>query len=217
MLSASPRQRQSAERRAALAQAALVLAARCSPGEVTTVALAQSVGITQGAVFRHFASKEAVWIAAIESAHQALLGRLQRAAAAHPQPMEALRAVFLAHVDFVLECPGLPRVVFHELQQPHETPLKQKVRHLMDDYRQLLLDLLRQSQTPRGGLDDHHLQPAAALFMGSIQGLVIQSLLGMPDDLVRQQSLRVWELYQRALSDPAHTSTHTFPESRSSK
>ncbi|MDZ4240206.1 MAG: TetR family transcriptional regulator, partial [Hydrogenophaga sp.] len=40
-------------RQAALVAAALALAAERSPATVTTAELAQAVGITQGAVFRH--------------------------------------------------------------------------------------------------------------------------------------------------------------------
>ena len=49
-------------RQAELVAAALALAAVRSPAEVTTAALAQAVGITQGAVFRHFESKQAIWL-----------------------------------------------------------------------------------------------------------------------------------------------------------
>ena len=43
-----------ADRQAELVQAALQLAAQHSPAEVTTAALAQAIGITQGGVFKHF-------------------------------------------------------------------------------------------------------------------------------------------------------------------
>lgn len=69
-------------RMAALVAAALALAANRSPANVTTADLAQAVGITQGAVFRHFDSKEALWLAVIDFAHQDLLARLQPAAGA---------------------------------------------------------------------------------------------------------------------------------------
>src|SRR3990167_4607587 len=68
-------------RQASLVAAALALAAVRSPAEVTTAALAQAVGITQGAVFRHFESKEAIWLAVIDFAHQDLLARLPAAGA----------------------------------------------------------------------------------------------------------------------------------------
>ena len=49
-------------RKASLIEAALNLAAQRSPAGITTGDLAAAVGITQGAVFRHFSSKEAIWL-----------------------------------------------------------------------------------------------------------------------------------------------------------
>ncbi len=53
-------------RQASLIEAALRLAAQRSPSGITTGDLAAAVGITQGAVFRHFPSKDAIWIAVID-------------------------------------------------------------------------------------------------------------------------------------------------------
>ncbi|MEO7399719.1 MAG: TetR family transcriptional regulator, partial [Polaromonas sp.] len=87
-------------RQAGLVEAALLLAAQRSPADITTGDLARAVGITQGAVFRHFASKEAVWLAALDWAAATLMTRLQAAADAElataqgDSPLAALRAVF---------------------------------------------------------------------------------------------------------------------------
>ncbi|MBP8287791.1 MAG: helix-turn-helix transcriptional regulator, partial [Rhodoferax sp.] len=52
-------------RQAELIDAAIHLAARRSPASITTGDLAQAVGITQGAMFRHFDSKHALWLAVL--------------------------------------------------------------------------------------------------------------------------------------------------------
>jgi TetR/AcrR family transcriptional regulator len=192
-------------RQAALVAAALALAAERSPATVTTAELAQVVGITQGAVFRHFESKEAIWLAVIDHAHRTLLARLQAAAAAHAAhtaPLPALRAVFMAHVDFVVEHPGVPRLIFQELQQPQDTPLKARVRGLMHDYRQLLARLLQQAQDTQALHPGTDLQAAAVLFIGSVQGLVMQSLLSGDVAAIQRQAPTVFELLQQALAAP---------------
>ncbi|MDO9200060.1 MAG: TetR/AcrR family transcriptional regulator [Hydrogenophaga sp.] len=192
-------------RQAALVAAALALAAERSPATVTTAELAQAVGITQGAVFRHFENKEAIWLAVIDHAHHTLLNRLQTAASAHATPLPALHAVFMAHVDFVVEHPGVPRLIFQELQQPHDTPLKARVRRLMHDYRLLLTRLLQQAQDQQALQPGTDLQAAAVLFIGSVQGLVMQSLLSGQVGAMRVQAPGVSQLLQQALAAPRHT------------
>jgi len=190
-------------RQASLVAAALALAAERSPAEVTTAALAQAVGLTQGAVFRHFENKEAIWIAVIDFAHRELLARLRVVSEGQPRAMDALRAVFMAHVAFVVEQPGVPRVIFQELQHAQDTPLKARVRQLMTDYRLLLARLLQQARQAGELTPDTDLQAAAVLFIGSVQGLVMQSLLSGQVAAMRQLAPPVFELFRRALAAPA--------------
>jgi TetR/AcrR family transcriptional regulator len=189
-------------RQAALVAAALALAGERSPADVTTAELAGTVGLTQGALFRHFPSKEAVWLAVMDQVSETLLARLHAAAGAHAPPLVALRAVFMAHVDFVVEHPGVPRLIFQELQQPHDTALKERVRRLMHDYRRLLMRLLQQAQAQKALRPGTDLMAAAVLFIGSVQGLVMQSLLSGEVGAMRTHAAPVFELLQQAMAAP---------------
>ena len=187
-------------RRASLIAAALALAAKQSPASVTTAQLAAAIGVTQGAVFRHFESKEAIWLAVLETSSARLLKQLQAAANAHDDALHALRAVFDAHVAFIISHPGMPRLMLQELQHPQETALKRHVSQLMTTYRQLLKDLLGKAMA-RGQLrPDTDLQAASVLFVGSIQGLVIQSLLAGHLDAMGQQAPAVFALFLSSIS-----------------
>ncbi|HLT03383.1 MAG TPA: TetR family transcriptional regulator, partial [Pseudomonas sp.] len=47
------------ERRTLTVEAVVQLAGASNPSEITTAAIAQHMGVTQGALFRHFPSKDA--------------------------------------------------------------------------------------------------------------------------------------------------------------
>ena len=193
-------------RQAALVDAALGLAAQRSPADITTGDLAQAVGITQGAVFRHFSSKEAVWLAVLDWTADTLMSRLQAAADAELAktdklaPLAALQAVFMAHVDFVVAHPGVPRVIFQELQHAQDTALKKRVRGLMQQYRRLLMGLLEHAQEQRLLAPGTDLQAATALFVGSVQGLVMQSLISGEVYAMTRQAPGVFNIYLRGLT-----------------
>jgi AcrR family transcriptional regulator len=185
---------------ASLVEAALLLAAQRSPADITTADLARAVGISQGAVFRHFASKEAIWLAVLDWVAGTLMTRLQSAAAnADRAALPALRAVFLAHVDFVTRYPGVPRLIFQELQHPGDTALKSRVRELMQRYRQLLLAVLQHAKTQQALRPDVDLQAAAVLFIGSVQGLVMQALLADDVHAMAAQAPGVFAILQQGL------------------
>jgi AcrR family transcriptional regulator len=192
------------DRQAELVQAALNLAAIKSPAEITTGDLAQAIGITQGGVFKHFESKEAIWLAVLAWAHQTLIGRLQQVAQAQQtSALQALRAVFTAHIGFVHTYPGVPRLIFQELQHAKPTALKGKVQLLMADYRGLVAELLAQAHEE--GLIKAEVDPkgAVVLFMGAVQGLVMQSLVtGSLKDMARHAQA-VFNIYEAGLLMPS--------------
>lgn len=188
------------DRQAELVQAALVLAAQKSPVEITTGDLAQAVGITQGGVFKHFESKEAIWLAVLDWTHQALIGRLQRVAVVQePSAMLTLRAVFMAHIGFVQEFPGVPRLIFQELQHAKPTPLKGRVKKLMADYRNLLSGVVAQLHEEGQMRPDVDQKGAVVLFMGAVQGLVMQSLVTGSLKDMSNQAKTVFNIYEAGL------------------
>ena len=193
-------------RQAALIEAVLKLAARRNPSGITTGDLAQAVGITQGAVFRHFDSKEAIWLATMAWVNRTLMNQLHTAAgldanelAAPADAIAALRAVFMAHVDFVTQHPGVPRIIFQELQQPQDTAIKASVRQLMQQYRMLVMHLLTLAKENNLIAASADLPSASVLFLGSIQGLVMQSLTSGDVASMRLQAPGVFALFQRGL------------------
>lgn len=189
------------ERQAEIVAAALTLARDISPVSITTSDIAAAIGITQGAVFKHFPTKDAIWLAAMKWVRQQLLLRLDEAARAEVSAAAALEAVFRAHVAFVIAHPGVPRIIFHELQQPADSLVKQEVRALLQTYRQLLLGLLKAGvktgQWP-AALDQ---EAAATLFVGIVQGLVMQAMLTGKPAAMKAQADGVFTLYLRGLRE----------------
>ena len=59
-MSERPQYLSAEERRAATVQAVVDLAAEQNPAEITTTAIADRMGLTQGALFRHFPTKESI-------------------------------------------------------------------------------------------------------------------------------------------------------------
>jgi len=200
------------DRQLALVAAALQLAAQKSPAQITTGALAAAVGITQGAVFKHFESKEAIWLAVMQWVHAELMTQLQAAAQApldQGQTLAAMRAVFMAHVQFVQAQPGVPRLVFQELQHPQPSPLKASVQQLMVNYRQLVHGLLLQAQARKQLAKNMDLNAATVLFVGAIQGLVMQALMAGHLSDIAEQATTVYDIYEQGLVRPMPSSTRT--------
>lgn len=187
------------ERRAATVEAVVALAATQNPSDITTTAIAQQMQLTQGALFRHFANKDAILLAVMEWVSAQLLARIDSAAEAAASPRAALQAVFMAHVGFVAEHPGVPRIIFSELQRAGDTAPKRAVQQLVGSYGARLHRLLAQGQAQCELRADLDVQAAATLFIGTVQGLVMQSLIS--GDMARMcgDAPRVFAIYQRGI------------------
>ena len=122
------------ERRAVTVETVVELAGSVNPSEITLAAIAKRMNVTQGALFRHFPSKEAIWRAVMEWMAERLLSRIDRAARDIESPLEAMRAMFMSHVEFVIEHPGVPRMMFGELQRAEASPAKRMAQTLIQRY-----------------------------------------------------------------------------------
>jgi len=187
------------ERRAATVKAVIDLAAEQNPGDITTTAIAQRMGLTQGALFRHFPNKSAILEAVMAWVAERLLARVDKAAASSASPIVALEAVFMTHIQFVSKHPGVPRMLFGELQQAKETLAKKMAQSLIQRYSEKLHGLLEAGKA-EGELDaDLDVDAAATLFIGTIQGLVMQSLLAGKVAQMRHDAPGIFAIYCRGI------------------
>ncbi|MCK9503099.1 MAG: TetR/AcrR family transcriptional regulator [Porticoccaceae bacterium] len=187
------------ERRAHTVEAVIELAATCNPGEITTSAIAKRMNLTQGALFRHFPSKDAIWEAVMAWVAERLLDRLARAAVGSSGALASLEAMFMTHVAFVMERPGVPRMIFGELQRREQTGAKRMVQKLLQTYGKRLVELIEKGKTRGEIAAEVDTAAAATLFIGTIQGLVMQSLLAGDVSRLDRDAHGAFALYRRAI------------------
>lgn len=187
------------ERRAEAVEAVVELAASANPEAITTSAIAARMKLTQGALFRHFPTKDAIWQGVMEWVSERLLARIDRLAGAESDPLAALKAMFLGHVDFIAEHPGVPRMMVGQLQNTGETPAKRMARALVENYANRLRRILSAARAEGVLPPDLDIDAAAALFLGMIQGLVMQHLIHGDSARMRADAPRVFAIYRAGL------------------
>lgn len=186
-------------RRAATVQAVVDLAAEQNPAEITTTAIAERMGLTQGALFRHFPTKDAILEAAMSWVSERLLASVGKAAADATSPAAALEAMFMTHIDFVAKHPGVPRMLFGELQRSDETLAKRMVRTSIRQYEQRLRRLMEAGKA-QGEFDaELNVDAAAVSFIGTVQGLVMQSMLAGKVSRIRRDAPAAYAIYRRGI------------------
>lgn len=187
------------ERRAATVAALVALAAERNPGEITTTEIAARMGLTQGALFRHFPTKDAILGAVMQWVADQFIARIEAPTKNIPSALAAMEKVFLAHARFVSAHPGVPRMIFGELQRGKPSAAREAVGALLLRYRGLLRRLIQRGKADGelpAALDT---EAAITLFIGMIQGLVMQSLLAGDATRIRRMAPKVFAIYQRGI------------------
>lgn len=166
-----------ADRRDQMIAAALRLLGDTSIETLTTRALADELGLSQPALFRHFADREALLLAVVEHA-RASLEEVAVAILADARPAVAqLRALGVGVLEHAARTPGLPRLLFASAT-PGAGAVRDALAETVSMQGALVAELVREGQ--RAGELDPALEPevAATLFVGILQGLVLRWELG---------------------------------------
>lgn len=192
---AAPRHRLTTEaRQREIVAAVLALARERGPDAITTQAIADRMGLTQGAVFRHFPDKEAIWLAVFAWVRESLGEALTAALKTVDSPLARMEQAFFAHVAFIAANPGVPRVMFHELQYPGDSPVRADVRAMIGNYRQRLTQLFAQAKAAGELPPELDTALASVLFIGAVQGLVIQASLAGDEAAMVKRARKLWPI-----------------------
>ncbi len=119
---------------------------------VTTAALAARIGVSEAALYRHFASKAQMFEGLIDFVEQSCMGLIRQVIDREPTgPLQAARIVSLI-LQFAEKNPGMCRVMTGDALAHEHERLQQRVNLLMDkieaQLRQSLRGVVDASATP---------------------------------------------------------------------
>lgn len=149
--------------------------------------------LTYTALLRSFYNNENVLETVMEWVAKRLLKRIDKAIAKSNTPLMALEAVFMANIDFITKHPELPRLLLSELQKQKHTVAKKMAKKLLSHYSVRLHALFSDAKAQGELSSDLDVDTAVMTFVGSIQGLVVQSLLLDDPNFIKREALNVFQ------------------------
>lgn len=192
------------QRQSATIKAVVHLCAEQDPSTLTTAQIADQVGLSQGALFKHFPSKSRLWESVAGWVSGQISRRVLRIADQYPQADAALEAMFMAHIGFITRHPGIPRLMLGELQKPGNQPAKSIIRETLAAYRQKVIALLTLG-IEQGRIAPHiDTEAAAVLYLGAIQGLVVQGMVSGDTRSIQETAPRIFRLFTASFQEIPH-------------
>jgi AcrR family transcriptional regulator len=167
-----------AQRRLQIADAILELLGSCSVEAVSTRRVAELVGISQPALFRHFSTRDELLIAAVERVREELAPLAEEAIRAGG--IDGIRVLAAGLFHHAKVFPGIPRLLFYGgamigSQAEEQFPTFHKsLRLVVSMQRNLVAQLLSDAVENKTLTCQQSPERAARFFVGLVQGMMFQ-------------------------------------------
>jgi len=165
-------------RKAEIVVAMLRLADELGPDRLTTNEVAKAVGLTQPGIFRHFPTKQDLWLAV--AAH--IAGKMTNAWAEVLQenldPHDRIAALIRVQLRQITDNPAIPAILHSRELHSGNAALRAQFLELMTRFQTLLIEALTEGSAQGVFRSDPAPKDSAILLISLVQGLAIRWSLG---------------------------------------
>lgn len=182
------------DRKVEIQRVALTLAFEVGPDRVTTGMIADQLGLTQPAIYKHFPRKDDIWNAVADQLTGRIADNISRAEQAECSPDARLRMLVMNHLQLVQENPALPEIMIIRDRQNVRATIQTRMRESMGQFRNVVVTNVSAAVTEGIFRADLDAKDASTLVFGIIQSLMLRMLLNRNPDILLKDGERLLNL-----------------------
>lgn len=186
-------------RRRQIADAAKTVAVKYGSEHITVRRIARQIGVSEGALYRHFKSKRDILSLMVERVEEDLVGDIEKSDAAGGTPLQILDRSLRNHVSAIKQRRGISFQVVAEIISLGDKKLSRQASQALEAYTQRIGDILSAAITAGEVRKDVDPDKAAVLIASTLQGMVSRWALGNYDFDLEQEYLSVWIILREAI------------------
>jgi AcrR family transcriptional regulator len=199
-MSKRPQKRRSTEvRRRQIADAARTIAVKYGSEHITVRKIAKEIGVSEGALYRHFKSKRDILSLMVERIEEDLAGDIEKGSAAGSTPLGILDSSLRNHVSAIQQRRGVSFQVIAEIISLGDKKLNRQSSEALSVYTGRIRDILSAGIDAGEIRKDLDPEKAAILIAAALQGLVGRWALGNYDFDLEKEYLSGWLLLREAI------------------
>lgn len=170
------KRKSAADRRAEIIDTVIALSADIGPDRVTTQHLADRVGVTQPAIFRHFSTKTEIWDAVSARITENVIEAAKPKAESTGAHLEndTIPEHLGRYFRLVNQRPSVPSILHSRELQARNEALRLRFQTLMHNRRTWIADLVHRGQRDGQHRADLGAKDMANLILNAVQGLSMQ-------------------------------------------
>jgi len=174
----------------------LALELERSPGEpITTAGLARAVGVSEAALYRHFASKAKMFEALIEFIEESVFGLINRILDEEKSALLRLEKILHLILGFAQKNPGLMRLLIGDVLIGETERLRKRIDKFYERLETQLKQVLREGEVNQQLTAGDNTIAKANLLMNVVQGKIQQYVRTE----FKSRPLELWEAQWRML------------------
>jgi TetR/AcrR family transcriptional regulator len=146
-----------------------------SPGEsITTAALAKAVGVSEAALYRHFASKAKMFEALIEFIEDSVFGLINRILAEEKFALMRIEKIMQLVLGFAQKNPGLSRLLIGDVLVGETERLRKRIDKFYERLETQLKQVIREGEAAQEFKPGQQVAAKANLVLAVMQGKIQQ-------------------------------------------
>lgn len=147
-------------------------------GKLSTRNLASKIGVTEGALFRHFSSKKEIMLSILDDVKNELLVDQEKITFSSNLSAEEKLFQFLClHIKYLIENKGITILLFSEAAHMNEPSLKKGLRNILLSQKEFISRIIKQGMNEGIWNDSLNVENVATLYMGIPISLNIEMIL----------------------------------------
>jgi AcrR family transcriptional regulator len=139
---------------------------------LTVREIADKLGITDGALYRHFEGKREIINLLIDDIEETLLSAIDEAASETQKPLEKLENIFWSHLSYVEKRKGVSFIVINNTLSMKDKSLQNKVYGVINKYLERIKRILSEGIKKGDFRESMNPEAGSTTFFGIIQCMV---------------------------------------------
>ncbi len=161
------------DRKEQIVHIALQLVSEQGMKKLTMKNIAEKIGFSDAALYRHFKSKHDILETLIDTVSKNLINKINDTVANIDDPVDKLRAILRIHLSHMEKNKGMPRIIFSESIHQNDPLLRKMVLQMVTHYLDLIRGVLLRGREAGKIRKDIDIDTAAVAFFGLVQSTTL--------------------------------------------
>jgi AcrR family transcriptional regulator len=165
---------------------------------VTVRRIAKEIGVSQGAIYRHFKSKRQILDFLVDYIEENLIGDVEKSDS-HVSTLEVLENILKSHISAIEQRKGVSFLIVAEIVSLGDKRLNKKIYEVLKNYMNHIKNVLLRGVKAGEINPEIDLDMAATVFLGIIQGLVTLWALSNYNFTLEEKYFGLWDFFRKSV------------------